>query len=41
VQDIRVMRRSTQGVKLMNLGRGDRVVDVALVVQNSQKEGEQ
>jgi DNA gyrase subunit A len=33
VEGIRVSGRNTQGVKLMNLDEGDRIIDVARVMQ--------
>jgi DNA gyrase subunit A len=40
VDEIRVIGRATQGVKLMNLDKGDSVVDVARVVIEDEENGE-
>jgi DNA gyrase subunit A len=37
---IRVMGRATQGVRLINLDEGDKVIDVARVVKAEEEEGE-
>jgi DNA gyrase subunit A len=39
VNDIRVIGRNTQGVKIINLGEGDQVMDVARVVEEEGEEG--
>ena len=36
IRDIGVIGRATQGVRLINLGAGDKVIDVARVVQNGE-----
>ncbi len=41
VQDIRVIGRNTQGVKVMNLDPGDEVVDVARVVKEDEEGAEE
>jgi DNA gyrase subunit A len=38
VKQISVIGRNTQGVRLINLGAGDRVVDVARVVKNHENQ---
>ncbi len=40
VDEIRVIGRNTQGVRVMNLDAGDAVVDVARVVREDEGEGE-
>ena len=41
MQDVSVIGRNTQGVKLINLGEGDRVIDIARVVnQDDEDDGE-
>jgi DNA gyrase subunit A len=41
VDDIRVIGRNTQGVKIINLDEGDSVIDVARVVREEEGEGEE
>ncbi len=38
IKQISVIGRNTQGVRLINLGAGDRVVDVARVVKNHEND---
>ena len=38
IRDISVIGRNTQGVKLINLGEGDRVIDVARVMSKDEEE---
>jgi DNA gyrase subunit A len=40
VDDIRVIGRNTQGVKIINLDEGDRVIDVARVVRDEEEGAE-
>ena len=40
VRDIRVIGRNTQGVKLVDLDEGERVVSVARVVEREAENGE-
>jgi DNA gyrase subunit A len=37
IKGVKVIGRNTQGVKLINLGEGDRVVDVARVVTEEEE----
>ncbi|MCG8553992.1 MAG: DNA gyrase subunit A, partial [Proteobacteria bacterium] len=41
VDQLRLAGRNTQGVRVMRLGRGERVVDVALVAEREEEDGEQ
>ena len=40
VDDIRVIGRNTQGVRIINLGEGDQVMDVARVVEEEEEGAE-
>ena len=40
VRDIRVMGRATQGVRVIRLGEGEEIADVAIVADNGEEEGE-
>jgi DNA gyrase subunit A len=40
VEEIRVIGRATQGVRLVNLDEGDAVVDVARVVTEEEADGQ-
>ena len=40
VSDLRPIGRNTQGVKLINLGEGDRVIDISKITPNEEEKSE-
>jgi DNA gyrase subunit A len=40
IRDIKVIGRNTQGVRVINLDDGDRVIDVARVIASEEENGE-